>query len=498
MSTIPISQVVSILPGVIAAGGAPSRLSGLVFTQDASIPPGTPKSFFTAADVSKWFGPNAPETTIANGYFPGIVNGGQLPYVLKFSGYALTATPAGSYGAQLGALTLAQLQAFTGTLIVTVGGTLATSSSINLSAATSFANAATIMQAAFTSPNFSIAYDAQRGRFTLLSTATGNAATSTDVSGTLAANVGLSQASGATIVTTGTNADTPATALQRTIQLDTNWGTFTTAWAAIIADRQAFATANSGLNYQFMYVAWDTEAASIQANNAASFGAIAFATPYQGTWPIYGTQFLAGAAMGYAASINFNVANGRTTAAFRQFNAGVPATVSDLTTANALLSNKYTYLGAYANAANTYTVLYNGAASGSFLWVDTYLDQIYLNRELQRAFWEAMLAYNSIPYNQDGYTELYRAGEDVINAALTSGIIRAGVTLSQSQAQQINTQAGRQGVSDVVQSNGWYLLIGDPANVAQARQQRTSPQATLWYTDGGSVQQLNVNSIAVI
>jgi hypothetical protein len=212
---------------------------------------------------------------------------------------------------------------------------------------------------------------------------------------------------------------------------------------------------------------------------------------------VYGTQQLAGALMGYAASINYSVQNGRTDLAFRQFVAAVATTVSDLATANALLSNGYTYYGAYANAANTYSIAYNGKLSGAFLWADTYLDQIYLNRELQRAFFEAMLAYGSIPYNSDGYTQIYRAGVDVIDAAVTSGIIRAGVTLSQSQAQQINTSAGKP-ISDIVQNRGWYLLIGDPANVAQARQQRTSPTAKLWWTDGGSVQQLNVNSTAVI
>ena len=496
MSTIPISQVVQMAPGVVQGGGAASKLSGMVFTQDASVPPGQVQNFFTATTVSNWFGPGANATSIGNNYFPGIVNGGQLPFVLKFARFALTAAPAGSYGANLGSLTLSQLQAFTGTLIVTTSA-LFTSTTINLSSATSFANAATIMTAAFTTPDFAIAYDAQRNRFTLLTTGTGASVSSSDVSGTLAANVKLSQASGAFIQTVGVAADTPATAMARAVALDANWGTFTTDYAAILTERQAWATYNSGLNYQFLYVAWDTEAASIIANNAASFGAIAFATPYQGTWPVYGTQALAGAFMGYAASINFNITNGRTTAAFRQFNAAPAATVTDLTTANNLLSNHYTYLGAYANAANTYTISYAGAISGAFLWADTYLDQIYLNRELQRAFFESMLAYNSIPYNQDGYTELYRAGVDVINAAVTSGIIRTGVTLSNSQAQQINTQAGRN-ISDVLQTRGWYLLIGDPANVAQARQQRTSPQASLWYTDGGSVQQLTVQSIAVI
>ena len=61
MTTIPISQVVSIQPGVVGAGGAASRLGGVVLTQDASIPPGQPKTFFTATDTDNWFGVGTPE-----------------------------------------------------------------------------------------------------------------------------------------------------------------------------------------------------------------------------------------------------------------------------------------------------------------------------------------------------------------------------------------------------------------------------------------------------
>lgn len=496
MSTIPISQIAQVIPSVIGAGGAASRLVGVVLTQDTSIPPGQPKTFFLAADADSWFGPSTPETTAADNYFPGIVNGGQLPYSLTYARYALAATPAGSYGANLGSLTLAQLQAFTGTLIVTTSA-LFTSSSINLSTATSFANAAALMTAAFTTPDFAITYDTARNRFLLLTTATGPSATSTDVSGTLAANVGLAQSAGAFIQTAGVAADTPSSAMSRLITQTTNWGSFTHAWSATLSDRLLFAQWNSGQNFQYWYLGWDADAADLTPNNAASFGAQVLAAPYQGTTPVYGTVATAAAFMGYAASINYNVTNGRTTLAFRQFTAGTPATVNTLANANALLTNGYTYIGAYANAANQYTIAYNGKTSGSFLWSDTYLDQIYLNRELQRANFEALLAYNSIPYNSDGYAELYQAALDVIDAAVTSGIIRAGVTLTNSQAQQINAAAGRQ-ISDVVQSRGWYYLIGDPANVGQARQNRTSPAATLWWTDGGSVQQLNVNSVTII
>lgn len=494
--TIPMSKKVQVLPGVVPGGGAVSSQNGLVVTQDTSVPPGQVLDLTSALAVSNWFGPNSPEATLANNYFPGIVNGGQLPFDLKFVGYALTAAPAGVYGASVANLTLAALQTLSGTLIVTTAA-LHTSSTINLAAATSFANAATIMNAGFTGADFTITYDAQRQRFVLLTTTTGPAAVSSPVTGTLAAAVGLAASVGAFNQAAGVNADTPASVMNRAVASTTNWMTFTTSYAAVIADRLAYAAWNSGQNFQYAYMAWDTEAASIVANNPASFGAQVFAQPYQGTAPLYGTAATAGAAMGWAASINFSVQNGRTDFDSRQFVAGTPATATDAPTAAALDSNHYSYIGAFANAANSYTIAVNGYLSGSFLWLDTFIDQIYLNRQIQLSLFNALLAYNSIPYNQDGYTELYRAVADVANQGVVSGIIRTGVTLSQSQAQQVDAQAGRT-ISTTLQTQGWYCLIGDPANVAQARQNRTSPSAQFWYTDGGSIQQITISSTAVI
>lgn len=495
MSTIPISQIVSMVKGVIGGGGAAGALTGLVLTQDASIPPGQVKPFYTTLDTQNWFGLTAPEATAASMYFPGVVNGGQLPYQLLFARYAETATAATVYGAPLGSLTLAQLKTYSGTLIVTTSA-LFTSATINLSTATDFADAATLMTAGFTSPDFAITYDTQRNRFVLATTATGPTETVSAVTGTLAPDVFLDAASGA-YAQHGVAADTPASAMNRVIGINQNWGAFTTAQSTLIADREAFAAWNSGQNSDYCYVSWDTDSASIVPNNAASFGAVAFATPYQGTWPIYGGIDDAGFALGYAASINFNNVNGRSDAAFRQSAGGLVPKVTDLTTANALKSNNYTYYGAYANKANTYSILYNGAISGQYLWSDTYFDQIYLNSELQRAMFEGMLAYGSIPYNADGYQLIYDSALVVLQAAVTAGIIRKGVTLSAAQIAEVNNQAGKD-IASTLQTVGYYFLIGDPANVAQARQNRTSPTAQLWWCDGGSVQQLTVNSDAVI
>ena len=496
MSTIPVSQIVQIVPGVITAGGAASKLTGVVVTQDTSILPGQYLDFFAKEDVAAWFGPTSAAATIANNYFPGTVNGGQLPYDLAFCRYSSTATPAAVYGAKL-SLTLAQLKVLTGTLIITTA-TTHTSSTIDLSTATDFASAAALMLAAFTSPDFSITYDAQRGRYLVETTATGPTAGITAITGTLADGVGLSAAAGASLQAAGTAADASiGDAINRLLQGYTNFGTLTTAWEPELADRIALAQWNSGENYQFIYVAYDMDAASTVTNNAASFGAQVFAAPYQGTLPVYGTIATAGAMMGWAAAVNYNLPNGRTTLAFRRFVAGTAATATDLATANALLSNNYTYIGAYANQANNYTIAYDGKMSGAFLWADTYLNQIYLNRELQRANFETLQAYNSIPYNQDGYSALYNGSLPVATAAVTSGIIRAGVTLTSSQIQQVNTAAGRV-VADTLQTRGWYLLVTDPANPGQARQNRTSPLMAFWYCDGGSVQKITLNSTAVI
>lgn len=495
MTTIPLSDLVQMLPDVISPAGAAGNLYGLVLTQNAGVPYGTVHTSFSAASDLAFFGEGSPEEILSENYFPTTLNAGQLPYQLSYVFYAQAAGPAEVFGASL-SLTLAQLQALpAGTMTIDANGTPLTSSSINLATATSFANAASIMQAAFTSPAFSITYDALRNRFLVTNTLTGTASTQTAITGTLT-GVGLTAAEGATLVATGYAADTAATVMTRVLALTTNFAAWTHAWTAIIADRLSFAQWNSGQNYQFMYVGFDTEAASIVPTNSLSFGAQVFAAPYQGTLPLYGSYDTAGAVMGYAAGINFNVPNGRTNLSFRQFNAGTAPTATSQATAKALRSNNYTYIGAYANAVSTWTIAYGGYVSGQFKWVDTYLNQIWLNANLQVSEFDALQAYNAIPYNEDGYTDLYRAGVDVIDTAVTAGVINAGVSLSQSEMQQIDTQAGIAGVGQTVATRGWYFLVADPG--ATVRAARGSPIMKLFYADGGSVQTLNISSIAAL
>lgn len=145
-NSIPASALVNVIPGVLGAGGNPLSLNAVFLTADPSIPQGTAQPFPTLASVSNWFGPNAIETTMAAVYFNGFIGCEVLPGLLYFANYNASAAAAYLRGGSVAALTLAALQALSGTLIITVNGEVVTSASINLSAATSFSNAASLIQ----------------------------------------------------------------------------------------------------------------------------------------------------------------------------------------------------------------------------------------------------------------------------------------------------------------------------------------------------------------
>lgn len=500
MSNIPISQIVTINPNVVGAGGAQGSLDGLLVTQNEGVPVGQLQVYYNATDVGAFFGTDSDEYAGAQVYFAGIINGGQQPRSLNIGRFALDATGATVFGAPLN-LTLAQLQALSGTLIVTTA-TTHTSSTINLSAATSFANAASLMTAGFTSPDFAITYDAQRRRFVLETTATGPTAEVSAVTGTLAAGVGLAAASGAYLQAAGVAADTANSAMDRLAALSGNWATFTHAWEADVDERTAFAQWNAAQAFQFIYASWDVDAADLSNDNPTSFGNIVMTTPYEGTLPGYGNLLEAMGFLSWGASTNYQIVEGRNTLAFRRPVAGtgaggnLPARVTSLADANALLSNGYTYLGLYSSAANNYTIYYNGQIGGQFLWADTFLGQIALRRNLQQALFETLQAYRSLPYNAEGYNAIYQGAQDVISQFLLAGVIRAGVTLSPSQQAQINSQAGFD-IAGEVSDKGWYLQVTDPTTTT-VRTERGSPTVNFWYCDGGSIQKIVVSSTTVL
>lgn len=497
MSTIPFSTVANIIPGVLPAGGNAVDLSAVVLSQSIYAPQQEVLGFADSPSAAAYFGANSPEAAIAAGYFQGPDNRTATPGALYFLGYAEAAVPGWLLGASSVPATLAQLNALSpGTLIITVGGTQFTSSSINLSAVGSFSAAATAMLAAFTSPTFTITYDALHQAFLITVTATGATSTITYCTGTLAAGVGLNAASGGTL-SQGAAATTPNTTLNWLIANFQNWATFLTTWAASLNEREAFATWSNANAPRYLYLPWDTDVADDTFNNSASFGGWLKANSTVGTLPIYGTALHAAFAAGFFASLNFTQRNGRKTLCF-QSQSGLSASVSDTTTYNNVISNGYNVYGAFGsnNPANNQEWMTPGSVSGKWLWADTYANQIKLNADLQLGVVTGFRNIGQIPYNSDGDALLASFCAPAIKAALNFGTIRTGISLSASQVQEVINLVGSD-VSATITAQGYYLFTNAAGTDPTVRQARGTPPAILLYQDGESVQSLTMPSIVI-
>lgn len=510
MSTIPASLLVSVNPNVLPAGGNALDLVGLMLTASTRVPIGEVLSFPNdGSSVADYFGAGSTEAATAAIYFAGYDTSSQKPASVLFTQYPTAAVGAYLRGGPVGTLTLAQLQAITaGTLTLSVNGTPITSSSISLASATSFSNAATLIEAGFTSPGFSVTYDSVSEGFLFTTTATGASETiafpTTDA---FATALFLTQATGA-VLSQGADVAVPGTFMDAVVAQDQNWASFMTLFdpdaGSGNTEKLAFATWTNQQNKRFVYVAGDTDVTPTESNNATtSLGYILRQDKYNGTIPVDGdpnSGWTEAAAInlcafvcGAIASIDFTATNGRTTLAFRG-QAGLPATVTNATIYENLLANGYNCYAVFATANQNFIEFQPGSISGEFEWADSYVNQIQFNNAMQLALMELLQQSPSIPYNQFGYELIKAACQDPINAALNFGTIRAGVVLSSAQAAEINAAAGAQ-VSGTVQNLGYYLQVKDPG--AQARQARTSPIVNIWYADGESVQQINLTSVLV-
>jgi hypothetical protein len=146
-NSIPASQLVRVTPSVLSAGGEALDLNSVFLSKDAAIPVGQVISFPTAQAVSSFFGSSSTEAGLAAIYFAGFDGATILPSNLYFARWNDADVAAYLRSGSLAALTLSQLQAFSGTLIIDINGETVTSPSINLSSATSFTNAAALITA---------------------------------------------------------------------------------------------------------------------------------------------------------------------------------------------------------------------------------------------------------------------------------------------------------------------------------------------------------------
>jgi hypothetical protein len=355
-----------------------------------------------------------------------------------------------------------------------------------------------------------VQFDSVSGAFIINSGTTGAASTIAFATGAMATNMLLTAATGA-VLSQGAVAAVPVAFMTALVSVNRNWASFMTAFdpdgGSGFVNKLAFSAWTNSQNNRYVYVPFDTDPTPTTQNPAtASYGAAVTAAAYSGTsiqWEPTDLN-LAAFVCGSIASINFNQAGGRIEFAYKT-QTGLLAGVSTDTAAINLggnpqvagdRGNGYNYYGAIATANQSFTDYQRGLISGPFLWLDTYVNQIALNADLQLALMTLMQQVNSIPFNAPGDGQIEASLADTIQKYKTFGAIVPGVVLSSSQISQVNAAAGGRNIAPTLNNQGWYLLI-TPASPT-LRQSRGPRAITFFYCDGGSVQSISLSSVVLL
>lgn len=352
-----------------------------------------------------------------------------------------------------------------------------------------------------------VTYNSNLGCFDVRSGTSGASSSVGFGSGAAAAPLGLSAGAGA-VQSLGAAASTPAAFMTNVVGITQNWVEFMTTWEPVDADKEAFATWNNGQDDSYVYTCWETDPLDTEQNAGSALANFLQSGNVSGTnllWTNPAITTLAGEKaafqLSWTACLNFNALNGRQTAAGKSYAGGL-ADVTSGTVALTLAGKGSSYgygvnfYGNYATRNQAFIQWQRGLISGPFQWKDSYVDEIWLNNNLQLGIMSGLTSANSVPYNTLGNATIESWCMPAITAAVNFGAIVAGVTLSAAQIQEVNTQAGI-AIDQVLFNRGWYLQVLANTATSQTRASRSSPPCTLWYCDGGQVQAINLASIEI-
>lgn len=497
MSTIPLSVDFSITPNVVSPAGSAVDINGLILTDSELIPVGKVSVFYQASEISALLGSASKEYLAGSLYFGGYNNSSVIPGQLLISRLVTTAVAGYLLSASLKGVTLASLQAIAaGTITLTVDGTAVTSSSIDLSTATSFSDIADKLETGIGSTKVAVEWNSIANRFIIRSLTTGAASNVSYASvGTLATALKLTEATAA-VVSPGSAPVSMADMMDSIINTNQDWVSFMSVVELDDANKTQLCAWASSSNNRFAYIVHDTtDEPTVADNENCFFQEVVVANGYESVFPVYGSYLYAVMPLAYGASLNFDRTNGRVSFKFRGFS-GLSPNVSDKATALALKSNGYNFYGSYSLNKTTAQYASDGAISGQYLWLDSFINQVWINANLVSAFKNLFVDNDqSYPFNEAGYASVQAGVIDVAQAAKTYGAIRAGVTLDSSQIRIVNNTVGKD-ISATLYSEGWYLYI--PTQTGAARIERDLKGVIFYYVDGQLIQSIDMSSTAIL
>ena len=496
MSTIPASYIVAINPRLIPAGGTDLEFNGLFLTENDMIPADAPLMAFTSADtVAAFFGETSPEYSAAALYFLGYNNSFSKPRRLMFGRRISSAAGAWLRGAKFNGTLSDFADMAAGTLNITINETEIALTGLDFTSATSFSAAATVLQTALAAElsSVTVTYSSLTGAFQINSPSTGASETITYASGTAAELMNLTETAGA-VLSQGSDVLTQSANMNAIKAQSQNWVCFTTLYTADDTEHLGLAAWASSQGIDYLYVGWTADPRLLVQGGTADIASQIDAAEYGATALVYDNVNVAAFVLGCAASINWERYQGTINFAFKHID-GLAATVTDETTAALLDAKGVAYVGKFATRNDDFTFLYPAAMFGKWGFIDTFVNTVWLKNVMQVSVMNGLTNNGRVPYNERGYALIRAWLQDPVNRAVNNGCIDPGVALSESQKAQIFNETGKD-LTTELWTMGYAILVEDAG--AAVRVGRNSPNISVYYTYGGSVNRIEVASTAVL
>ena len=502
---MPISQskYVSITSGIGGQSAAARKdLILRLLTTNALFPVNTVLEFRSSADVANYAGAESDEAKLASAYFGWVSKQINSPKKISFMRYALTGS-APLLRSTKALSALAVFKAVTnGSMVVSMGGTSYTISSLDLSSTTSYADVASSIQTAVRAntagstlwTSSTVTFDSTTSSFILTGGEVGEAiivaATAASTGTNLAAMLGWDTGSNP-IISNGTGPMGISAILDKTVEVSDNFATFAFVNQVITSELMGtIGTFNDNMNFQYMFCG-DVNASNytplITAAKAHSGMAINY-QPLTGVLPAY----LMPATI--LAATNYDKVNGTVNYMFQQFPAQA-VTVDTNALASTLDNLNINYNGQTQKAGSKIEFYQDGfLADGTDIAV--YANEIWLKDAMATEILNLEIGLDKIPANYDGMGLVEGTLQSVIQEALNNGVILAGKELTNTQKAYITQLTGDDTAWQTVQLNGYVLKVELKQNVNNGTT-RYIAEYTLVYSKGDSIRKVEGRHVLI-
>lgn len=471
---ISFNRYVDITSGVGAGQGIKTRdLILRIFTNNPLLPPTNVIEFEELSEVEAFFGSLSEEYLRASPYFSFVGKLIGSPDKISFSRWANVAAAPIAYSDPSVASTLGQFQTITaGTFSVELDGVTVTASAVNLSAATSLANVATLVQAAIRAAGSSqgtgftamtVAYQAAANgipaEFVVTGGQTGSAAgaisfpTTNNTIGAAMGFLGAGVVSGA-----GADVETLTETLTNSVQTSNNFLSYVFLNSLNLTSNQVLEIAewNAAQNVDFMFLV------PVTATEASIFSPLIMGLEGCGlTLAPLNSQFPEQVPAEVAASIDFSKPNQAQNFMYQTDGSLTPSVTND-TDANTYDALNVNYYGQTQINGQTLSFYQRGFLTGPATApqdMGIYVNEAWFKNAMAVQLLQMQLDLPEVPIDATGKGIITSNLLAIIAQATANGVIRVGKTLTLAQQQYITEASGSNVAWQQVQNLGYWLNV---------------------------------------